>query len=148
MKPVLTCTLILALLCSGINSNAQSTPRPNLFNSYPGLINCTIPELEKAFISPEGNTVVFSFSNNTNFTGLISSTTQRYSNLKSVVVKLNNLQGAIFAISKRINNDNTITYVGRIIHEQFADGYELKYDSNGNYFLNKIILEDILQDHQ
>ena len=68
--------------------------------------------------------------------------------LKSVVVKLNNLQGAILAISKRINDDNSISYVGRIINEQYADGYELKQDVNGNYFLNKIKTDDLIQDHQ
>ena len=29
-------------------------------------------------------------------------------------------------ISKRINDDNTITYVGRIINEKYADGYVIK----------------------
>ena len=104
-------------------------------------------ELEKAFTATEGNSILLSFSNNIHFNGLVSSATQRYNNLKSVVIKLNNLQGAILAISKRINDDNSISYVGRIINERFADGYELKKDINGNYFLNKINTDDLLQEH-
>ena len=148
MKSVLSCAMLLVLLNANTNSKAQSISKPNLFDAFPNVINCSNSELDKAFTSLEGNAILFSFSNNTNFSGLLSSSIQRYSNLKSVVVKLNNLQGAILAISKRINDDNSISYVGRIINEQFADSYELKKDTGGIYFLNKIKLEDILQDHQ
>ncbi len=148
MKSLLTCAILLVLATSPFTSKAQNTPRPNLFDGFPNVINCANTELDKAFTSPEGNSVLLSFSNNIIFSGEISSATQRYTNLKSVVIKLNNLQGAILAISKRINDDNSISYVGRIVNEQFADGFELKKDANNNYFLNKIKLDDILQEHQ
>ena len=148
MKPVFTCAILLVLLVSATNIHGQNTPRVNLFDAYPNVINCPNTELDKAFITPEGNSLLLSFSNTINFSGLLSSATQRYNNLKSVVIKLNNLQGAILAISKRINDDNSISYVGRIINEHFADGYELKKDQNNNYFLNKIKTEDLLQDHE
>ena len=148
MKRIFTNGIILLLLAAGLNTKAQSTSKPSLFNGYANVINCANSELEKAFTTVQGNSILLSFANNTNFTGQISSATQRYNNLKSVVVKLNNLQGAILAISKRINDDNSISYVGRIINEQYADGYELKQDVNGNYFLNKIKTDDLIQDHQ
>jgi len=56
------------------------------------------------------------------------------------------LQNTLLSISKRINDDNTITYVGRIINEKYADGYELKKDNNGNYSFNKIRTEELIQD--
>ena len=148
MKTVLTCAILWVLLVCNNTAGAQNSTRPNLFDGFPNVINCSTSELEKAFTSTEGNQILFSFSNNTIFTGLLSSSTQRYANLKSSVVKLNNLQGAILAISKRTEEDNSITYVGRIINQQYSDGYELKKDNNGNYILNKIKLDDILQDHQ
>jgi hypothetical protein len=138
----------MVLLLLNSTSRAQSSSKPSLFDGFPNIINCPSTELDKAFTSNEGNLVLFSFANNTSFTGIIASATQRYSNLKSVVVRLNNLQGAILGISKRINDDNSITYIGRIINEQYADGYELKKDNAGNYFLNKIKLDNILQEHQ
>lgn len=148
MKHLITNGILMLLLAAGLSSKAQSSSKPALFDGFPNVINCSITELEKAFTATEGNSILFSFSNNTNFSGLVSSATQRYNNLKSVVVKLNNLQGAILAISKRINDDNSIAYVGRIINEKFADGYELKTDPAGNYFLNKIKTDDLIQDHQ
>ena len=56
------------------------------------------------------------------------------------------MQNSLFSISKRINDDNTITYVGRIINEKYADGYELKKDNYGNYTFNKIKTEELIQD--
>ena len=50
------------------------------------------------------------------------------------------------SISKRIDDDNTITYVGRIINEKYADGYELIKDKSGNYSFNKIKTADLIQD--
>ena len=54
----------------------------------------------------------------------------------------------MFAVSKRINDDNSVTYVGRIVNDKYSDGYELKVDSAGNYFLNKINMNEILQDQK
>ena len=52
----------------------------------------------------------------------------------------------MFSVSKRTNDDNSITYVGRIVNDKYSDGYELKSDSAGNYFLTKINMSEILQD--
>ena len=147
MKPFFACAMLLAIVASSFKSIAQNSTRPTLFDSYSDVINCANSELEKAFTTAEGNSILLSFSNNIHFNGQVSSAIQRYNNLKSVVIKLNNLQGAILAISKRINNDNSISFVGRIINERFADGYELKKDQNGNYSLNKINTNDLLQEH-
>lgn len=137
--------MLLAFVTLGYSSKAQSSGRPNLFDGFSNTISCSNNELERLFTSPTGSTLQVSFSNS-NFSGRISSSVQRYSNLKSVVFKLDNLQGAVFTISKRISDNSTISYTGHIINEQFADGYELKKDVNGNYSLNKIKLDDILQD--
>jgi hypothetical protein len=71
---------------------------------------------------------------------------QRYKNLKSYIIKSDVLNGAMFSVSERINDDNSITYVGRIVNDKYSDGYELKVDAAGNYFLNKINMNELLQD--
>lgn len=76
---------------------------------------------------------------------MIGTTKHAYPNLQNVVVKLSNLQGAIFHVSKIINPDNTTRYTGRIINEKFGDGYELK-NISGNYYLEKIKTDDVIQD--
>jgi hypothetical protein len=56
------------------------------------------------------------------------------------------LHNTLLSISKRINDDNSITYVARIINEKYADGYELKKDIAGNYSFNKIKTDELIQD--
>jgi hypothetical protein len=50
------------------------------------------------------------------------------------------------SISKRINDDQTITYVGRIINNNYADGYELKREKNGSYTMHKIKTDALIED--
>lgn len=148
MKRISTYGILLLLISGSLSTTAQSTFRPKLFDAYLNIISCPTTELEKIFNTQEGSSLQLSFSNNTIFTGIISSAIQRFPNLKSVIVKLNNLQGTIFGISKRVNGDQSVSFIGRIINEQFADGFELKTDPSGNYVLNKINIEDVIQDHQ
>jgi hypothetical protein len=122
-------------------SAQQNTPsKPSLFAAYPSVINCTEQELSRVFTLAEGQPVVLSFSNNFNFGGSITSRVTRYSNLQSSVIKSPVFNNAIFSLSKRTNADNSITYVGGIINENYADGYMLKKDNAGAYSLQKIEL--------
>ncbi len=130
-------------------SNAQviTSSRPYLFNSYAASLPATVAELEKVFLAKQGASFQLQLSNNFSFTGTISSSVQKYNNLSSVIIKSPLLHNSLLAISRRVNDDNTITYVGRIINEAYADGYELKKDEKGNYAFNKIKTEDLIQDY-
>ena len=88
--------------------------------------------LSKAFNVPEGGKVKLNFGNFA-FNGIVTSSIKRYDNLYTVIVKSPSLNNTLLAISKRINDDKTITYVGRIINDKYADGYELKKENNGSY---------------
>jgi hypothetical protein len=63
-----------------------------------------------------------------------------------VIVKSPTLNNTLLAISKRINDDKTITYVGRIINDKYADGYELKKE-NGSYAMHKIKTDALVEDY-
>ena len=95
LKLAMLCTM---LICTSV-IKAQNSLSLNLFDNYSNTINCPVSELDKIFNLAQGNAVSLSFSANTNLTGTIGTSTQRYANLKSVVIKLNGLQGAIFNIS-------------------------------------------------
>jgi len=140
MRAVIICVF---LICFN-NVRAQHPPRPNLFDSYAATLDCPVAELEKIFNLTSGQAVQLAFSGN-NFTGVIGSSKHTYNNLYNVVIKLANLQGAIFHVSKIINTDNSISYTGRIINQKFGDGFELKR-SAGNYYLKKIRTDDVIQD--
>ncbi len=140
--------LVLCLLSVTLYTHAQATKssRPTLFTGFSENIPASVAELDKAFTAAAGTTVQFNFANKLPFSGTVLSSVQKYSNLSSVIIKCPLLQNALLSISRRINDDKTITYVGRIINEKYADGYELKMDNAGNYSFNKIKTEDLIQD--
>jgi len=135
------------LLFITYSSQAQKLDqRPKLFNGVANKISYPKADLEKIFTKAKGSNFHISLPGNFNFTGTVVSSVQRYHNLKSFIIKSDVLNGAMFSVSKRTNDDNSITYVGRIINDKYSDGYELNTDSAGNYFLNKINMSELLQD--
>ena len=128
MKIISKAFVLCIILITSYHTNAQVTTssKPSLFNNFSANISTAVKELDKAFLGAEGSSMQFNFANNFSFTGTVFSSVQRYSNLSSVIIKLPSLHNSLLSISKRINDDNTITYVGRIINEKYADGYELK----------------------
>ena len=148
MKTIYKVFVLCITLSASYNTNAQviTSSRPYLFNNFSSTIPTAVTELDKAFLGAEGSSIQLNFTNNFSFTGTILSSVKRYSNLSSVIIKSPSLNNSLLSISKRINDDNSITYVGRIINEKYADGYELKKDNYGNYTFNKIKTEDLIQD--
>ena len=148
MKTLSKVLALCMLLTTTCHTNAQviTSSRPDLFNSFSANIPASVAELDKAFIDGEGSSIQLNFANKFSFTGTVFSSVQRYSNLSSVIIKSPSLHNSLLSISKRINDDNTITYVGRIINEKYADGYQLQKDNTGNYSFNKIKTEDLIQD--
>jgi hypothetical protein len=150
MKRIYKAVVLVTLLISFNNAKSQilSERRPSLFAAFAKTINVPKTELEKIFTLSEGRTVKLSLEGNVSFTGVITSSIQRYNNLQSVIIKLNNLDNTVFGISKRTNEDNSITYIGRIINTKYSDAFELKSDANGNYFINKKNTADLIEDHE
>ena len=139
---------VLALLLCTISTMgfSQTAAKPKQFNSFPDVINCSEAELSKIFTSSPGLSISLSFSDNFSFAGPVTSNVIKYSNLQTANVKLPTFNNSIFNISRRINKDNSITYVGRIINRDYFDGYELKKDVAGNYKLIKIETDKVIQD--
>ncbi|MEP6583322.1 MAG: hypothetical protein ABJA90_03605 [Ginsengibacter sp.] len=138
---------IFVCLTSALEAQTASSSKPLLFNKSAASFVATISELDKAFGVKEGSLIQLNFANNFTFTGTVLSSVQRYGKLSSTIIKSPLLHNALLSVSKRINDDNSITYVGRIINESYGDGYELKKDSNGTYTFNKIKTEDLIQDY-
>ncbi len=128
------------------HAQVVTSSRAYLFNSFSENIAASVSELNKAFNAAEGSVIQLNFNNQFSFTGIVFSSVKRYNNLSSVLIKFPSLNNTLLSVSKRINDDNTITYVGRIINEKYADGYELKKDNTGNYTFNKIKTDELIQD--
>ena len=135
-----------AQILTNQRTQIQASSKSQLFRNSSQRVPAKIDELDKAFSSPEGSIVKLHFRN-FDFEGTITSSLKRYDNLYSVVIKSSSMENTIFSISKRTNDDKTITYVGRIINENYADGYELIEAEEGGYVLNKIKTDVLLQDY-
>jgi hypothetical protein len=148
MKTFIKLHIIFLLLVISYSSISQKiTLRPKLFNAVENKISYPKAELEKVFTKTKGSKYEISLPGNFRFTGTVVSSVQRYDNLKSFLIRSEILNGAMFAISERINSDGSISYSGRIINEKYSDGFELKADAAGNYSLNKINLDELIQDN-
>jgi len=130
-------------------SNAQVTAmasRPAVFSNFSSNITATAVELDKSFTAKTGSAIQLNFGNNFSFTGTVLSSVQKYKNLKSVIIKSPLFKDALLSISRRIDDNNTVTYVGRILNENSTDGYQLVKDKSGKYSFNKIKTADLIQD--
>ncbi|MCC7379373.1 MAG: hypothetical protein IT255_08445, partial [Chitinophagaceae bacterium] len=81
---------------------------------------------------------------NFNFSGIVTSNIVKYANLQSVVIKSPDFSNTIFSVSKILNDDGTVSYTGRIINQNFFDGFELKKNLAGNYQLIKIETDKVI----
>jgi hypothetical protein len=135
--------LSLFLICQ--QSNAQTPPvrepdmnRPSLFQNLPNKISCRINDLSALLESETGKPVSFSFVNNLNFQGVVSSVASKSDNsLNSVVIRSTNFPGAAFSFSRVKKEDGTFSYVGLIISFQHGDAYEINLENGQYYFVKK-----------
>lgn len=149
MKIIRQAFALCVIVCFTFTSNAQivSSTKPSLFSNSASIFQAKTTELDKAFNAKVGSSVQLNFANNFTFNGTVLSSVQRYGKLLSIILKSPSLHNTLLSVSKRINDDNSVTYVGRILNEAYADGYELKQSSDGKYTFNKIKTEDIIQDY-
>jgi hypothetical protein len=147
MKKFYTLISLSFILISAFPVKAQvtSSSKPSAYARYADKLPTKANELEKAFSSSAGTEITFHFSNFT-YSGIITSMVKRNSTLSTVVIKSTTLENSIFSISKKLNADQTVTYIGRIINQNHADGYEITKDDNGNYAMNKIKTDELIQD--
>ncbi len=143
-------SIALVMLCiiasSPVFAQQNTNSKPTLFSAFPDLINCSEAELSRAFTIAANQPATLALASNFSFGGTITSNEVKYSNLQSLILRSPVFSNAIFHLSKRINPDNSITYVGRIINLDYADGYELKQDANRQYQLVKMETARVIQD--
>jgi hypothetical protein len=127
---------------------SYSQPAPgkhNYFYKYASRLQTPDEELSKAFAVTEGSKVKLNFGGFA-FNGIVTSSIKRYDSLHTVIVKSAALDNTILAISRRINSDKSIIYVGRLINNNSADGYQLKKEDNGAYAMHKIQTDALIED--
>lgn len=138
--------LLFLLLCLNTASVfAQADIRPKVFQNYPETIDVSKTVMQSAFSSTNGNDITLDLASAFTFQGKVISNIEKYSNLQSIVIKSAQFNDALLCLSKITNEDNSVTYVGRIINEKSFDGYELKQHTDGSYELKKFETRHVLQ---
>ena len=130
--------LILALT-SGFKAKSQK-----LFDAIPEKIQFENKLIEGVFNMNAGTAVDIKFSSNFRITGIVKSNQKVYNNLQTVVIESTNYNKAKLFISKTIDEDKSIKFVGRIISRASEDGFEIKTDLAGNGSLKKINLKEMI----
>ena len=136
---------VIVFYSSASISQVITSNRQNYFGKYSEKLPIAVSELDKIFHTAEGAKVKINFAD-FSFNGIVTSYIKRFDNLSSVIVKSPGLDNTILAISKRINPDKSISYIGRIINQKYADGFELKKDTDGVYVMNKIRTDALIED--
>ncbi len=139
--------LLILSFCTitGFSQNPNIS-KPKQFNNFPEIINCSEADLSSIFNTSSGQNISLSFSDNFLFSGNVISNIAKYSNLQTAVIRSPFFNNTIFSVSKIINKDNSISYLGRIINKNYFDGYELKRNAAGNYQLIKIETDRVIPD--
>ena len=151
MSPVKRCMFLLMLCLTTAAVHAQQTKaRPiAAFSKLSSTISISETTLSGAMQMSKGQEVAVGLSHEFNFPGTVLSNENVYKNLQTLIIKSSLYNNSLLQISKQINDDKSITYVGRIFNPGGSDGYGLKQTADGSYHLEKFETASILQDcHQ
>ena len=139
--------LCIFITCSfATQAQVLTSNRQNYFDKYSQTLPTPVSELDKAFTTPEGAKVKINFAA-FSFNGIVTSSIKRYDNLYSVIVKAPGLDNTVLTLSKIINPDKTVSYIGHILNQKYSDGFELRKDNDGNYAMNKIKTDALIEDY-
>lgn len=107
--------------------------KPRLFSRLPEKFTVGKPVLDKLFT---GSTRRISPADNQEFPfeGEIIERVQKNPNVVSVNIKLSNYEGALLNVSRIINSDLSVSYIGRAININNGDVLLLKNENGKFYF--------------
>ncbi len=138
--------LVLLIITNSLFAQTDNLKRSPMFRGVGNRGPAAVSELEKAFAVKPGTDVNFKF-HNLAFSGTVVSSVKRFENLYSVIIESKSLNNTLLSVSKRINDDKSITYIGRILNQKASDGYELVKNTDGTYTFHKILTEELIQDY-
>ncbi len=117
----------------------------SLFEGIPEKLQCETSQFEKAFSQKPNSFISLKFGAEFTFSGRIKSIVHPYHNLSSIVIESPRYNNALFHLSRQVNKDKSISWVGRIMNISSNDGFEIKRDEKGNYSLIKINTARLLE---
>ena len=141
---ILTKTMLLLLLSiSSFNIFAQG--KKTVFPSFPQSIVITEKTLQEALSVGSGQSISIHFNDQFSFTGTVLSNEMKYANLQTMMIRSASNEAVLCQLSKMINKDKSVRYVGRIIDPFTSEVFEIKNEKAGTYTLQRNSLEKIFQ---
>lgn len=139
MKKLFT-SFAFFLFFAAISNNAAAQ---RMFDALPETAKFLPSAIEGIFNLNPGAAVDVKFTQGFHVTGVVKSNKKVYENLQTVVIESSNYKANLF-LSRTIDQDNKIKYVGRMLGRGFQDGIEFKMDNAGNNIIKKINLKDMI----
>ncbi len=128
------------LVFAAMFSNARAQ---KMFDALPETAKFSPSVVEGIFNLNPGSAVNLKFTQGFHVTGVIKSNKKVYDNLQTIVIESSNYKANLF-ISKTLDQDNKVKYVGRMLGRGFQDGIELNMDNAGNNIIKKINIKDMI----
>jgi hypothetical protein len=143
-----TMSVLLVCLCICASGFAQQTTevKPKVFGNLPSSITISESLLQSFFSLSPSQEITLDFGSSFTFPCKVLSKQAKFNNLQTVIVKSPSFGNAIFQVSRITNDDNSISYVGRIMNEKAFDGFAIKKSSDGTYKLEKFETGNILDE--
>lgn len=140
-------TMLAILLCiTAVISHAQtSSGKPAIFANFPSSINISEAVLKNSFEYGKDQHATILLGSGLSFSGTVISNVQKYGNLRILIIKSNVWANTLMQVSQINNEDGSISFSGRIINPEAADGYEIKRIQGGAYTLRKFETGRILE---
>lgn len=143
-----TMLMLMVCLCTYAAANAQqeNQVKPKLFAAYPSSFTISETTLHDIFNLAQNQVTVIDFGNNLVLPCKVLFNEVKYTNLQTVIIHSTAFNNALLQVSKITNQqDQVVSYTGRIINERSADGFEIKKAANGTYQLQKFETDKILE---
>lgn len=135
--PKICKVVLLCLMFSGLYQFTAAQEKL-LFSEYADSIDISEEELYNLIdLKPKAFTE-FQIADDFLVKAVVLSSLQKYENMKSMIMHCQNFEDAIFSLSKTTDEDENDIFKGRILHSEYDDGYELRINENGLYYLRKI----------
>ena len=133
--------LVLGTLVVFATSQANAQ---RLFDAVPENAAFQSKVIESVFALNPGSAVDLKLAQGFRVMGVVKSNQKVYDNLQTVVIESSNFNNAKLFISKTVDNNNQVKYVGRMLGRGYQDGIELKSDNAGNNTIKKINLKEMI----
>ncbi len=128
---------LLCLVFTGLKENAAAQEKL-LFGEYADSIEITEQELIHIFELKPKSIADIQIADDFHLNTIVLSSLQKYENMRSMILHCRNFEDAIFSLSRTTDEENQDIFKGRILHSEYDDGYELRINENGLYYLRKI----------